>query len=355
MDFEMDDIFEDFYEESNSNSTEVACISNGAIEVIQPSSSFSVTTEKHNYEQRPFVNPALRYIRSLTSDRSKNTISYALDRVAKTLNCSDYMNCPWEKLDHDTVTFLKDKLIKENLAPKTINTYLTATKQVCKFAWLDKAMPLDTFERIRDIKGVSGSRVSKGRSLSSDEIKCILQTCKDGSRNTNIRDAAVLVLMASCGLRREEVVTLKKSNLNLLTRDLIVLGKRNKERKLRVPQSAFPIIKKWIDTKENFPWRRSEPEFLFTRVHKSGKLLIGGLSGQAIADIITKRFKLADVEKFAPHDLRRTFATTMLNNGVDMPDLQIMMGHSDLSTTQIYDKRGDDRILDVMDKHGFFG
>ncbi|WP_210498239.1 tyrosine-type recombinase/integrase [Vibrio crassostreae] len=354
MDFDLDDVFEDFFEEENTSpSTDLAPLA-GEIVEINPTQGFGLSTEQFRHEQRTYVSPSLRYIRSLASDNSKETMLYALNRVAKTLNSSDHLNCPWEKLDVDTVQFLKDRLLQDGLSPKTINTYLTSVKQVCKHAWRDKLMPLDTYERIRDIKGVKGTRVSKGRSLEVSEIKSLLQTCKDMSKVINIRDAAIIVLMRSCGLRREEVTVLKKDSINPQTRQIVILGKGNKERKLRIPQSAFPIVHKWIKIKSEFTWRNHEPEAMFTKIHKSGKLLASGLSGQAIHNILEARRQMADLEKFAPHDMRRTFATEMLKKDVAITDVQTMMGHSDVSTTQIYDRRDDERILDIMDDSDIF-
>lgn len=341
---ELDEIFEEFEEQSSGSAV------SGELITVETRPEFgAVGVFEAQGAKQPYVSPSLRYINSLSSDRSKTTMDYALNRVSKMMNGQDHVNFPWEKLNVDVVQYIKDKLVKDSLRPTTINTYLTAIKQVCKNAWLDKLMDHDTYLRISNVSGVKGKRVSKGRSLQAEEIKKLLTTCSDKSKPTNIRDAAIIVIMRSCGLRREEVVTLKKSSINSSNREINILGKGNKERKLRIPKGAYPIIERWINFKSSYKWRNNEPEYLFVPIHKTGALLSRKLSGQAIHDLLQARTKAADIAKFSPHDIRRTFATEMLKNEVEITDVQKMMGHSDVSTTQIYDKRDDERILDIMD------
>ncbi|CAH7350937.1 Integrase [Vibrio chagasii] len=359
------DIFEEFTQEQDAASAskaELVPFEGGAIEVIpfdaqipeqSNSGAFSHLTANHQVKKN-YVSPAVRYITSLASKASQSTMHYALLRIAKTLNYSDYKDCPWEELNVDAVNFILIKLREEQLSPKTINTYLTAVKQVCKNAWQDHLMPHDTYLRISTIKGERGGRVAKGRSLGNEEIRDLLGTCRDFTNPINIRDAAIISLARGCGLRRQEITLLTMESINLKTGLIIVRGKGNKERKLSIPNEIVPIVNKWVEYKESYIWKNKIPEELFNPFHKTGKILARAITPMTIHNIFEERRKLAGLDKFSPHDLRRTFATKLLENDVEITDLQKMMGHSSVATTQIYDKRDDERILDIMKKASVF-
>ncbi|MDK9793242.1 tyrosine recombinase XerC [Vibrio sp. D431a] len=357
---DLGDVFEDFVieqeeiEQKQKSNELIICDNATSLEIIpagvpeQRKKAFSHLTNSDGNSEKPYVSPALRYITSLRSETSQKTMHYALKRIAHVLNYDDYRKCPWEDLNIDAVRYILNQLRKDNLAPSTLNTYLTAIKQVCKNAWLDHHMDHDTYQRIANMNGERGVRVSKGRSLKSDEIKALLSTCKDFSKSINIRDAAIIALTRACGLRRQEITLLTLDRLNINTGLIIIRGKGNKERKQSIPKEILPIIKRWVDFREAYKWKRKIPEELFNPFHKSGALLPRKLSDMAIHNMLEERRIEAKVEKFSPHDLRRTFATELLKKGVELSDVQKLMGHSNVATTQIYDKRDDERILDIM-------
>ncbi|WP_181318331.1 tyrosine-type recombinase/integrase [Photobacterium kishitanii] len=326
-----------------------------------PSTSLTLISEKREHdpfglslndsERKIVLSPALSYISSLGSPDSRTTMASLLNCTAKILNYKSIYDCPWEKLTKEIVEHVVRELRKKELAPQTINLYLNAIKQTVDHALDQDLMDIAVALRIKKIKRERGSRISKGREVKPDEIRKVLSTCKsENITSKDIRDAAMLCITRGCGLRRAELTNLKNDSLNHSTRILRVIGKGNKERTIKVPAQLFPIIKRWIDYKSNYNWKKEETEWMFCRIHKHGQLQPDKLTGKGVQHIFSKRVETANIEKFAPHDLRRTFCTSLLSSGnASLNDVQLLMGHADMRTTQRYDMRNKDRLFDISD------
>ena len=221
-------------------------------------------------------------------------------------------------------------------------------------AFDDELIEVRTLSRIKSIKPIRGERVSKGRKIEAEEIRALLQSCAGSKSAGSIRDAAIICLMRGCGLRRAEVPALKVESVNKKTRVLTILGKGNKERVLQIPDQIFPILEKYMRIIEDQDWRGKEPKFLFMPVHKTGRLSNRRLADSSIRYILDQRIEKANIERFSPHDMRRTFATSHLEDNVEMSDVQKLMGHSDIRTTQKYDLRNQDRLFDISKEMSIF-
>ncbi|CAH7177809.1 Tyr recombinase domain-containing protein [Vibrio chagasii] len=306
---------------------------------------FELSTSSNVTENR---NPALSYVASLESKRSQETMGYALNSVASTFGFTNLRDFPWQDLNYDAVQFLIRHLKAKDLAPSTINLYLTAVKQTIEHALDLEIIDQNVARRILRIKPQAGKRLPKGREVESTEIRSFIQSCLDFGQTKNLRDAAIICVMRGCGLRREEVVTLKKSNLCLETRRIRIIGKRNKERELAIPSELFPIVLKWYKFKEDYEWKDEEPEWFFVPVNKHNGLAERKLSGSSIAYILKSRIETNEDKVFKPHDLRRTFCTDLLRHH-ELNDVRELMGHSSESTTVRYDMRSKERLFDISD------
>jgi integrase/recombinase XerD len=166
--------------------------------------------------------------------------------------------------------------------------------------------------------------------LTVDEVESILKQ-PDVTNTLGLRDKTILEVMYACGLRVSEVLNLKTSNVLVNEEVLRVFGKGSKERVVPIGRSAL----EWIDiylkkSRLNIANSKSE-DYLF--LNWRGKRL----SRMAIWDIIDKYSKMAKIEKqIHPHILRHSFATHLLEGGADLRSIQEMLGHADISTTQIY-------------------
>lgn len=315
-------------------------------------------------------NPVVSYLASLSSKDSRRVQKTALDQIASALSnnrIEDSLEFPWEQLDYGAVTAIKAWL-DAKYAPATVNRYLCAVRRVLKEAWRHNLITAEAYQRATDVRSVSAQRLPTGRELETDEIKGLIRVCLNDDDNPvlGLRDAAIISLMYSSGLRRAEVVSLDLEDLDTQKRQLRVIGKRNKERFAFLASGAVRALEKWIDVRGNM----AGP--LFYAVNKSGKIvrsrkerliaaeqqdgtvpkkIVARLSDQTIYYLISKRAMQAGlVKKTTPHDMRRTFVSDLLDVGVDLSTVSKMAGHEDTNTTMRYDRRSSKVMQDAAEK-----
>lgn len=166
--------------------------------------------------------------------------------------------------------------------------------------------------------------------LSQTEVDALLQA-PSGSDSIDARDRAMLELLYATGLRVSELVSLRLTDLNLSAGYLVTSGKGEKERLVPVGEAAGKVLTEYLQTARKELDRSGESRFLFL------SRLGGKMSRQSFWNIIKKRALQAGIRKgISPHTLRHSFATHLLENGADLRSVQLMLGHADLSTTQIY-------------------
>lgn len=297
----------------------------------------------HN-RQRP-VNPAQAYLLSLNSPRSRQTMASFLGIVARMLGADSPDTCNWPLLRRHHIQSIIELLRDSGKAPATINTYLSALKGVVTESWMQKLTDVDTWQQIRLIRSVRGSRLPRGRALDNAEIRALFTTCEQDKRALGLRDAAIFGVLLGCGLRRSEVVALSMDDIIAGDQALRVLGKGNKERIAFMPAGTWQRLQLWIDQV------RGEQEGpVFTRIRRFDDVTDRRMTDQAIYHILQIRRREAGVAACAPHDMRRTFATAMLENGEDLITVRDAMGHESVHTTQKYDRRSDERLRQARNR-----
>ena len=178
--------------------------------------------------------------------------------------------------------------------------------------------------------------------LSFEEVESLLEQ-PDLSKPSGIRDRAMLEVMYATGLRVSELLTIEKKNLSIEKKQIRIFGKGAKERYVPISTFALEYLIKYINEVRNeSPYRNSK--YIF--INKEGK----PLSRQAFWQIIKNyASKAGIIENVTPHTLRHCFATHLLENGADLRSVQEMLGHSDISTTQIYTHVSSKRIRSAYD------
>ncbi|WP_230354390.1 tyrosine-type recombinase/integrase [Lelliottia sp. WAP21] len=291
------------------------------------------------------VNPARAYLLSLNSVRSRQTMVSFLNIVAGMLGAASLDTCNWGSLRRHHVMAITELLRDTGRATTTVNTYLSALKGVSKEAWMLKLMDVESFQHIRAVRNLRGSRLPRGRALLPEEIRALFVICEADRSSLGPRDAAMLAVILGCGLRRSEAVGLDFSDVVTYEHALRVLGKGNKERLAYMPAGTWQRLQMWIDQV-----RGENDGPLFTRIRRFDTLTNERLTDQAVYHILQVRQSQAKIAKCAPHDLRRTFATAMLDNGEDLITVRDAMGHSSVTTTQQYDRRGEERLRSARDR-----
>jgi len=165
------------------------------------------------------------------------------------------------------------------------------------------------------------------RFLNNTEIEMLLAS-PDVSTETGLRDRAILELMYACGLRVSEVVGLKLSNIDIDAGILTTTGKGNKTRRVPVGSSAVEWVKSYLVLRRKH--ENIEIDNLF--ISPDGK----ALNRQLIHAFIKNYSEKCGLEGVSPHTLRHSFATHLVQNNADIRSVQQMLGHADISTTQIY-------------------
>ncbi len=339
-------------------------------EIISPEDAQNQNQLQTRVQRAHNKNPVVSYLSSLGSKDSRRVQKTALDQIANALSNGVITNCllfPWEKLDYGTVNAIKAWL-DSKYAPSTVNRYLCAVRRVIKEAWRHQLISAEEYQRATDVQSVTSSRLPTGRELENYEIRGLINACLNDEDNPTlgIRDAAIISLMYSSGLRRAEVVTLDLGDINLSKGELRVIGKRNKERKAYLAKGAVRAVNKWIEL------RGIEPGPLFYSVNRGGNIIrhrkerlsseekkqgkkpkhiIARLSDQSIYYIFDKRAKQAGlINKTTPHDMRRTFVSDLLDGGVDLATVSKMAGHDDTNTTKRYDRRSSKVMQEAVEK-----
>lgn len=311
----------------------------------EQSAAFGGLSSNVRRDQKRFVNPAVAYLQSLTSQNSRNTMASKLNVVARMTNAENLMKCDWSSLTPEAVLTVMTNLEGNGHSAATVNCYLSALKGVAKASWLSGLMDHETYLRIKEVKQRRFHRLPTGRSLTYSETSELVSNCNPESA-AGARDRAILLLMIGCGLRRGEVPNLQLDALDLSTASLTLVGKGDKQRRVFLPDPVANALLVWIKQYRGF-----EKGCIFGRIYKNGRISLSSpMSARSVGDILAKHMLHVDSTtdysgnklKTTSHDLRRTFATRLLDDNVDIVTVKNMMGHANVTTTAQYDRRGED-------------
>lgn len=288
-----------------------------------------VLPEVHTLDQ----SPALVYLTGLGSERSRRVQQQSLEAIAELLTGRpDILSCNWAAIRFQHAQAVRSKLA-EGLAAATVNRMLCALRGTLKAAWLLGLMTAEDYHKTASVKSVTGESIPAGRELANGEITALMAACENDTTPAGARDAALIALLYSCGLRRAEVVDLDLEHYDSGTGRLVVRGKRNKERTAYLVNGAARAMADWL------AMRGEDPGALFWPINKGGALQKRRMTNQAIYNMLIKRGAEAGVKDFSPHDMRRTFVSDLLDAGADIVTVSKMAGHASVTTTARYDRR----------------
>lgn len=208
----------------------------------------------------------------------------------------------------------------------------------------------------RDIASLSADKIELPKVarkqvtfLDFDEIERLIDAVESSEGETKLRDRAIIELLFSSGLRVSELVGLNRDHVNTKRREFTVRGKGKKDRPVFISQTAAEHIDNYLAGRlDNLP-----P--LFLNYSRNNRVSTAGdyrrLTARSIQRLITKYAKLAGITKHvSPHTMRHSFATDLLMNGADIRSVQSMLGHSNISTTQVYTHVTDQHLKEVFEK-----
>ena len=237
----------------------------------------------------------------------------------------------------DLLSFINSRRNSGNQA-STLARNLATLRGLCKFMLMEGILKEDPIENFLTPKG--WKRIP--RIIGTDEVASLLE--KPEGNNLSLRDKAVLEIIYSSGLRASEVVNLRIGDINFEAGFLTITGKGSKQRVVPINELALITIKKYIN--------ESRPGFLKKKTSNYLFLAKGGkpMTRQRLWQLI-KKYSAELSIKISPHTLRHCFASHLLDGGADLRALQKMLGHTDISTTQIYTKVTPERLRKIHKKH----
>ncbi len=282
-----------------------------------------------------------RYINFITVEKglSRNTaVSYErdLDRYLQAMKAKD--------ADHvtraDIVSYLAS-LSSAGITPRSAARNLSAIRGFHKYLIIDGLASRDPTADLETPRGWK----KLPKSLSNADVDTLLMQPAVGTP-IGLRDKAMLELLYATGLRVSELVGLSLANVNLDRGFLIVMGKGSKERAVPMGEAAVDAVREYLSHGRPVLLKGKESDDLFISSRKRR------ITRQMFWERIKHYARTAGIAAgISPHTLRHSFATHLLDNGADLRAVQAMLGHADISTTQIYTHVSRERLKRVHEKY----
>ncbi|MDZ7362850.1 MAG: tyrosine-type recombinase/integrase [candidate division KSB1 bacterium] len=216
-------------------------------------------------------------------------------------------------------------LSKRGLAARTVNHRLVTLRTFFKFVVREGGMPHDPTINLVALK----TPKKLPAVISAKALSQALQL-PDSRTVEGVRDRAILELFYNCGLRRQELINLNINDVDLHHLQIRVLGKRSKERIVPLGRAAMREILSWLEKRKEFCSGDDDPALFLN--HRGGRMT----AAQVYHSVRRYLRQVTEIDKAHPHVLRHSFATHLLDAGADLMAVKEMLGHSTLSTTQIY-------------------
>lgn len=269
----------------------------------------------------PLISTFLSYL-EVERGLSRNTISSYSHDLTKLQNWTSTSNRQLRALSHRDIELWIGHLSRQRISASTITRALSSTRSFYQFLVLDNYIDTDPTE---DIQAPKKARPLP-QVLSVSETLRLLASASDPTPE-GLRDRALLELLYATGLRISEAVTLTHRDLALSEKVLRCHGKGNKERQVPMTRNSIAWLERYFGTQPPRTIRATTPVFL-----NNGS----PLTRQFAWTMISHYAKKASLKRVTPHTLRHCFATHLLENGASTTEVQLLLGHSHLSTTEIY-------------------
>lgn len=259
----------------------------------------------------------------------KSYIKY-LKKVEKVTNLQDIQRI---HIVH-FLTFLKE----QGKSAKTLARHIASIRAFHQFLLRDKAVDNDPTVHLETPK----QERSLPKVLNLQEVEQLLETPKE-ENHFGLRDKAMLEVLYATGIRISELIGLNTGDVHISMGFVRCIGKGNKERIIPIGKSAVEAVQKYLDEgRPSFVSKKHKDDALFLNHHGQR------MSRQGFWKILKRLASEAGISKeLTPHTLRHSFATHLLENGADLRAVQEMLGHADISTTQIYTHVTKTRLKDV--------
>ena len=286
------------------------------------------------------IDTYLAYLRDVRRMSGNTLESYARD-LAHLAAFAEKHGVAVEALERRDLEAFVRGLMASGLAPRSVARSVACIRGLYKFIALERRLPSNPADDLRSPRAWP----ALPKFLSLDDVDRLLEQ-PDTTTPRGLRDKALIELLYATGLRVSELIGLRAGDLNLEEGYLTCVGKGDKQRMVPLGQTAAEWVRRYMrDGRAALVKRRTSP-WLFVNARDGGPLSRVGfwkvLKGYGTSAGLTR--------DLSPHVLRHSFATHLLERGADLRMIQVMLGHADLSTTQIYTHVLEARLRSVYDK-----
>lgn len=281
-----------------------------------------------------YIEKFIRYL-EIEKNYSKHTVlNYKLDLEDFR---SFLASAPIENVDYLLLRKYLASLKEKNMGSRSVGRHLSSMRSFFKFLTREGLL------KTNPILSVSSPKLDKHlpQFLTEEEVTKLIDAVipKNQTDQLRFRDRAILETFYSTGIRISELVGLDAQDIDFISCVVKVRGKGKKERMVPIGDHAVKAIREYLEK------RKKETSAVF--LNKNGRRI----TDRGVRDIVDKYLRLASLrEGVSPHTLRHSFATHLLNRGADLRSVQELLGHANLSTTQIYTHLTTERLKSVYDK-----
>lgn len=239
---------------------------------------------------------------------------------------------------HDIRSWIISILEDDKLQPISVNRKISCLRSFYKYLIRNEIVVKNPMLRITSLK----TKKKLPLFLEQSQMQSLLDGLEFGEDFAGVRDKLIVELLYCTGMRRAELIGLKTTDVNRSKNELKVLGKRNKERIIPLSANMMAVIEEYeLLLADTFP-HMNRQEFL----------LVNDNCGQITDGFVYRKVNrylrlVTTIEKKSPHILRHTFATHMLNNGADLNAIKELLGHANLSATQVYTHNSIEKLTQI--------
>jgi integrase/recombinase XerC len=215
-------------------------------------------------------------------------------------------------------------LVNQKISNRSINRKITSLNSFYKFLQKTHQIEINPLSKHKSLKSVNKLQIP----FTVKEINDAINNVEEKSDFRTIRNKLIIELLYSTGIRKNELINIKESDVDFSNKTIKVLGKRNKERYVPLLDTVIMMIKQYLELKEDFT--KGNVALLITeKGNKLSKSLVYTIINSYFSNVSTK-------VKKSPHILRHSFATHLLNEGANLNSVKELLGHSSLASTQVY-------------------